>query len=78
MPLDLDDPELREELAMSAYYRDRASAAAVDAEHHTKPDTAYVCLSWDSLSTATQRPYRTGVAEACDMFLRCDALRRFQ
>jgi hypothetical protein len=67
--VDLNDPLLREQVAESAYYRDRADDAAVDREHSGEDGSVYMALAWESVSNAGKRPYRTAVAEAFDYVL---------
>jgi hypothetical protein len=65
MAVNLDDPDVRERLAERAYYRERLDEAAADSEH--VEDAGYWTLDWQSLSDWAKRPYRTAVAEACDV-----------
>lgn len=64
--VDFDDPEFREELAKRAYYAERMDDAARDREHEMG-DATYLCLAWDCLSPATQRPYRSAVASTLEV-----------
>lgn len=64
----LRDPEYRENLARNAFYRERLEDAAKDAEHELAP-VEYLTLDWDSLADSSKRPYRSGVAYACDELL---------
>lgn len=66
VPVDLTDPELREEVAKSAYYRDRYDDMVADQEHDLDPAAQYFCLEWESLSSIAQRPYRVAVSVALD------------
>lgn len=66
--VDWSDPDTREHLARACYYRDRADDVAVDQEHELAEEVSYWCLQWESLSTASQRPYRTAVVHLCEMF----------
>lgn len=66
MPVDLTDPELREELAKASYYRERYNDMVADQEHELDPDAQYFCLEWESLSTGVQRPYRVAVGVTLD------------
>lgn len=62
----LSDEEYREAQAEASYYRERLEEAALDQEHDTSGDYAYVCLAWDDLSDFAKRPFRTAVATVCD------------
>jgi hypothetical protein len=65
--VDFRDPEVREELAKSAYYRERADQAAADAEHDLDPDASYWTIQWEDLSNFAKQPYRTTVAHVTDI-----------
>lgn len=64
--MNLSDPDLRETLAATAYYREREADAAADQEHSLEPDATYLCLSWESLDDWARRPFRMGVDAALD------------
>lgn len=67
--MDLADPQLREDLAMSAYYRDRTDDVCLDQEHVLEPDVQYFARRWECLTREDQRPYRAGVEVALDMVM---------
>jgi hypothetical protein len=63
---DLQDPELREDLARASYYRERFEDMTLDQEHCTDETARYFCLRWEQLSQLAQRPYRIAVAQTLD------------